>query len=75
MTRRTKTPAERAQESFDRVCRQLGKARARRDTARTELEQAQAEVDRLTARRDFLASDPDLPPAQQVDNYQDPASS
>lgn len=78
MARQTRTDAERAQEAFDTNHRLLTRARTRRDKSKTEYEDAQAAVEHYEARRDFLASDPDLPPAQNVDTYgtdtQPPAS-
>ena len=59
--RRKRTPADRAQDAYDRAGRQLDKAQNRRNKAHAEYEAAKADVDRLLARRAYLAQDPDLP--------------
>lgn len=69
MSRQTKSPAERAQAAFDTAYRQLQRARTRRDQLATDLKAAETEVTAAEKRRDYLAMNPDLPPAQNIDTY------
>lgn len=64
MSRRTKTPAERAQEQYDVACRIADRLRAKRDAVESELEQLDTDYGAAVARRDYLAQHPDLPKQQ-----------
>lgn len=61
MTRRNKTPAERAQEAYDVAARIADRLRAKRDAAEADLERLDREHAAAAARRDYLAQHPDLP--------------
>jgi hypothetical protein len=61
MTRTTKTPAQRAQEALDVADRRVERCNALYDRAKTDFEQASVDLLSAERRRDYLASDPDLP--------------
>lgn len=61
MTRRQKTPAERAQEQFDVADRIATRLAVKVAAARVEVDQLEQELDAARIRRDYLAQHPDLP--------------
>jgi len=63
MSRRTKTPRERAEEALGVEERRVERLEARRDALRAETEEVELEVAIATRRRDFLRQHPDLDPA------------
>lgn len=60
MTRKAKTPGQRAQEALDVEERRVTKLTKQRDRLRTELDAVSAERDRAVVRRDYLKQNPDL---------------
>lgn len=64
MTRRTKTPAQRAQEALAAATRRLTRATAKVRDLDTDLAAAKAEQAAAERRHAFLAQDPDLPAAK-----------
>lgn len=61
MTRRTKTPAERAQEQFDVAARIAERLHEKQQKAAVELDRLTDEHAAAVRRRDYLAQHPDLP--------------
>lgn len=61
MTRRTKTPAERAQEQYDVASRIAERLHEKQQRAAAELDQLTDEHAAAVRRRDYLAQHPDLP--------------
>lgn len=61
MTRRTKTPAERAQDAYDVARRIADRLEAKTATARATYLRLEEEHVAAVTRRDYLAGHPDLP--------------
>ncbi|MBA2952141.1 hypothetical protein GON03_19180 [Nocardioides sp. MAH-18] len=62
MTRQAKTPRQRAEEALAVATRQEKRLRARARDLRSQLEEAEREHRAALARRDHLATHPDLQP-------------
>ncbi|WP_109507334.1 hypothetical protein [Nocardioides speluncae] len=60
-TRKTKTPAERAQEALEVVQRHVDRLTTKVTALRAELETTETEWNQAIVRRDYLAKHPDLP--------------
>lgn len=61
MTRRTKTPAERAQEQYDVAARVAARLTRKVTDATADLATLTAEAAAAVRRRDYLSNHPDLP--------------
>lgn len=67
VTRPRKSPAEKAQQQYDKASAQLNRAQDRLAKLQAQLNEAQAEVVRAERQLDYTSRNPDLPAAPEVE--------